>query len=143
RARHGGHCHPVRWCPMTLILAIRPEPGCSATVEAGRTEEIAIEGFPLFDIRALGWDPPRLDEFDALLIGSANAIRHGGAALAAFRGKPVYAVGGATAAAAEAAGFTVAAIGAGVLQALVDTLSPPLRLLRVTGAEHVPVSLPP
>ena len=84
----------------------------------------------------------RPSDIDALLLGSANALRHGGAALDAFRAKPAYAVGEATAAAAEAAGFTVAAVGAGGLQALLDTLAGPLRLLRLAGAEHVPLAPP-
>src|SRR5690606_36416651 len=81
--------------------------------------------------------------FDGLLLGSANAVRHGGVALESFHAKPVYAVGEATARAAEAAGFTVASTGPGALQALLDTLTPPLRLLRVTGVEHVRVAPPP
>ena len=125
-----------------LVLTIRPEPGCTTTVEAGRAAGLPIEGHALFEIRPLPWDAPSPDGIDALLIGSANALRYGGTALEAFRDKPVYAVGGATGAAAEAAGFVVGACGAGVLQALVDTLDTPLRLLRVTGAEHVPLTPP-
>jgi uroporphyrinogen-III synthase len=125
------------------IIAIRPEPGCSATVEAGRAAGLAIEGHPLFDVRPLAWEPPPADAIDALLLGSANAIRHGGPGLDAFRAKPVYAGGEATAAAAEAAGFTLATVGQGDLQSLLDTLAAPLRLLRVSGAEHVPLALSP
>jgi uroporphyrinogen-III synthase len=124
------------------IIAIRPEPGCSATVEAGRSTGLAIEGHPLFEIRPLAWNPPGDDSFDALLLGSANAIRHAGPALARLRDKPAYAVGDTTAAAAEAAGLTVAAVGQGELQALLDTLAGPLRLLRLTGAEHVSLTPP-
>jgi uroporphyrinogen-III synthase len=124
------------------VIAIRPEPGCSATVEAGCEVGLTIEGWPLFEVRPLAWEPPPPDAIDALLLGSANAIRHGGAALDTFRSKPVYAVGEATAAGAEAAGFPVAATGQGGLQALLGALGGPLRLLRVTGAEHVPL-VPP
>ncbi len=127
---------------MSLVLTIRPEPGCSATVEAGRAAGLSIDGCPLFQIRPLAWEAPPAESIDGLLLGSANAVRHGRASLERYRGKPVYAVGSATAAAAEAAGFTVAAIGRGVLQDLVDTLAPPLRLLRLTGAEHVPLAPP-
>ena len=127
---------------MSLVLTIRPEPGCSATVEAGRAAGLSIDGCPLFQIRPLAWEAPPAESIDGLLLGSANAVRHGGASLERYRGAPVYAVGSATAAAAEAAGFTVAAIGRGVLQDLVDTLAPPLRLLRLTGAEHVPLAPP-
>ena len=123
-----------------LVLAIRPEPGGSATVEAGRAMGLSIEAHPLFEIRPLAWDAPAPEGIDALLLGSANAVRHG--ELEAFRAKPVYAVGEATAAAAQAAGLTIAAIGRGELQGLVDTLPGPLRMLRVTGAEHVPLALP-
>src|SRR5690606_8274932 len=125
-----------------FVLTIRPEPGCTATVAAGRAAGLPIEGQPLFEIRPLRWDAPKPNDIDALLLGSANAIRHAGPALDALRAKPVYAVGSATAAAAEAAGFVVAAVGPGVLQPLVDTIAAPLRMLRVTGAEHVPVKAP-
>ena len=41
---------------MTLpILAIRPEPGCSATVAAGRSVGLAIEACPLVEIRPVSW----------------------------------------------------------------------------------------
>jgi uroporphyrinogen-III synthase len=124
------------------VIAIRPEPGCTATVEAGREIGLAIEGWPLFEVSPLAWEPPRPDEIDALLLGSANAVRHAGSALEALRAKPVYAVGDATAAAAEEAGFTIVVAGTGGLQGLLDTLAGPLRLLRVTGAEHVPLAPP-
>jgi uroporphyrinogen-III synthase len=126
----------------TPVIAIRPEPGCSATVEAGIAMGLLIECHPLLYIRPLAWAKPSPAEIDALLLGSANAVRHGGPELAAFRGKPAYAVGEATGAAAEAAGFTVAAVGRGGLQSLLDTLAAPLRLLRLAGAEHVAL-LPP
>ena len=124
------------------VIAIRPEPGCSATVEAGRAAGLAIEAHPLFEVRSLAWDPPAPDRIDALLLGSANAVRNGGHALEAFRAKPVHAVGEVTAAAAEAAGFTVAAVGQGELQSLLDALDGPLRLLRLAGVEHVPLTPP-
>ena len=126
-----------------LVLAIRPQPGCAETVAAGRAEGLAIEACPLFEIRPLAWEAPAAEWIAALLLGSANAVRHGGPALAALRGKPAYAVGEATARAAEAGGFTVAATGPGGLQALVGTLSGPMRLLRPTGAEHVALTAPP
>ena len=125
-----------------LVLAIRPEPGCSETATAGRALGLPVEPCPLFEIRDVAWDTPALEHIDALLLGSVNAVRHGGPALEAFRAKPVYAVGDATAEAAEAAGFTIAASGRGGLQPLLDTLSGPLRLFRLAGAEHVPLAPP-
>jgi len=125
------------------VLTIRPQPGCAQTVAAGSLVGLAIEPCPLFEIRPLAWDPPPPERIDALLFGSANAVRHGGPALDGFRGKPAYAVGEATAAVAQAAGFTVAAAGRGNLQTLLDTLPSPLTLLRLPGAEHMPLACPP
>ena len=124
------------------VIAIRPEPGCAATLAAARDMGLAVEGWPLFAVRPVGWDSPPPDSFDALLLGSANALRHGGPQLANFRGKRAYAVGAATAAAARAAGLEVAATGSGGLQALLDREPLPPRLLRLAGAEHVPL-IPP
>lgn len=125
------------------ILTLRPEPGSSATIAAGREAGLIIEACPLFEVRPLGWTPPSTDSVDALLLGSANAVRHAGFSLDLFRDKPVHAVGEATARAAESAGLTVATIGQGSMQPLVDRLAPPLTLLRLTGAEHVPIVPPP
>lgn len=125
-----------------LVVTIRPEPGCTATVEAARGEGLEVQAWPLFQIRACAWEAPPPHTIDALLLGSANAVRKFGPALDAFRSKPVFAVGETTAAAAGDAGLTVAATGSGGLQRLLATLSAPLRLLRVTGAEHVPLAAP-
>jgi uroporphyrinogen-III synthase len=118
--------------PSGLVLAIRPQPGCDATVAAARAAGVPVTGCSLFQIGPLPWEPPPPETIDGLLLGSANAVRHGGDRLALFAGKPVYAVGEATAEAARP------------LQALLDRLAGQrLRLLRLTGAEHVPVSPPP
>jgi uroporphyrinogen-III synthase len=125
------------------VLAIRPEPGCSATIRAGLEAGLAIAGCPLSELRPLAWDPPVPRRIDGLLFGSANAARLAGPALAAFRGKRAFAVGAATAEAARSAGLDVAAIGRNGLQTLLDTLPPPLTLLRLAGEEHVPLHPPP
>jgi uroporphyrinogen-III synthase len=129
---------------MTLpILAIRAEPGCRATVAAGREAGLAITPCPMSEIRPVPWTMPP-DAFDGLLLGSANALRAGGALVDNLVDKPVYAVGEATAAAARKAGFSIAGTGPGRLQALLDSLAgQSLRLLRPTGREHVPVVPPP
>ena len=128
---------------MVPLLVIRPEPGCSATVEAARAERIDAHGFPLFAVAPRSWQAPAPDSHDALLLGSANALRHAGRGLAACRHLPVYAVGEATAQAARAAGFTVAAIGNGGLQSLFAVLQDShRRLLRLAGEERVPLSVP-
>lgn len=128
---------------MKRIFAIRPEPGLTATQATGRQMGLAIEAWPLFEIRPLPWLPPGSEDVDALLIGSANALRQAGEAIAGFRDKPVYAVGEATARAARAAGLSVAAVGAGGLQNLLDEIGARnLRLLRLAGAERVTLMAP-
>lgn len=126
------------------IIAIRPEPGCAATVAAGLAHGLAIIGHPLFVIEPVAWQAPDPAQVDAVLAGSANAFRHGGPLLDRFRDRPVYAVGQATAEAARSAGFGVAATGAGGLQTLLDSAVPEgLRLLRLSGEDHVRVNPPP
>ncbi len=105
-----------------------------------------IHGEPLFEIRPLQWDLPDPATVDALLIGSANAIRHGGPQLDLLRGKPVHAVGKVTADLAINAGFTVERIGMGGVQSLLrpgnHVGSTPLRFLRLSGAERVDLDMP-
>ena len=127
---------------MTKILAIRPEPGLSSTLEAARQKGLDIVGRPLSEIAPLAWECPDPDSIDALLIGSANAILHGGEHLKELTGKPVYAVGQTTADVARTSGFEIAAVGAGGLQNVLESVSVPKRLLRIAGAEHVPLEVP-
>jgi uroporphyrinogen-III synthase len=125
-----------------MILAIRPEPGGSATVNAGKAVGLRIENCPLSAIHPLEWSLPS-GEFDGILIGSANALRYGGPLVDRLVDKPVYAVGTTTAAAARERGFAVAATGERGLQALVNALSGErLHLLRIAGRERIPVSPP-
>jgi len=128
---------------MKRLFAIRPEPGFSATRAAADLAGLEVEGEPLFEIRPLDWEPPAPEGIDGVLLGSANAVRHAGGTLALFAGKPAFAVGLATADAARKAGLSVAATGEGGLQALLDSLAgQEAVLLRLTGADHVPV-VPP
>lgn len=126
------------------IIAIRPEPGLSATISAGAAMGLAIKGFPLARTIACDWALPDISGTDALLIGSANAIRYAGSQLAALRHLPVLAVGKATAEAAREVGLRVERTGEGGLQALIDTLNPlePRQLLRLAGREHLGLDLP-
>ncbi len=125
------------------LLALRPEPGLAATLAKARDLGLPVTGHPLSAIRPLAWDCPDPADIDGLLIGSANAILHGGPHLAELTAKPVFAVGEATAAAARAAGFTVALTGSGGLQGVLDAVPPPCHLLRIAGEEHVPLTPPP
>lgn len=128
---------------MIPLIVVRPQPGCDATVEAALSAGLDALGFPLFSVRACGWQPPDPEQFDALLIGSANAIRLGGEGLAGLRSLPVLAVGEATAHEAREAGFTVAELGAGGMQPLLDRVGSRYpRLLRLSGRERITLSPP-
>ncbi len=121
------------------LLILRPRPDADATAFRASALGLAADIRPLFDIRSLDWEAPA-GRFDAIMMTSANAARHGGAALAAYHHLPLYAVGTATAAAAQAAGFAdirerragVAALIAGMAD---DRLS---SVLHLTGRDVTP-----
>jgi len=126
----------------TAVLAIRPEPGLSSTLALGRQMGLTMHGFALSRVTAVEWELPSLARFDALLIGSANAMRLGGENLAKLTHLPVHAVGEATANEARAAGFTVERLGKGGLQTVIDAVEPPVHYLRLVGNEFVDLNWP-
>ena len=128
---------------MTPLIVIRPEPGCGATVDAARRMGLTAHGHPLFSVAPLAWDAPAAESFDALLLGSANVLRHAGPGLSIYRGKPAYAVGETTAQAAREAGLEVVLTGHGGLQSVLAALLPEhRRLLRLAGQARVPLLVP-
>lgn len=120
------------------LLVLRPQPGASAT--ARRAAEAGLDAViaPMFVARPLAWAPPDPGGFDALLMTSANAARHGGTGLARYRHLPVHAVGETTAAAARDAGFDQVTAGTGDAEALVALVAagPHRRLLHLCGVHH-------
>jgi uroporphyrinogen-III synthase len=120
---------------MRRLVVLRPEPGASATVQRARAIGLDAVAVPLFEVEPVAWEVPDPREFDALLLTSANAVRHGGDGLERLRGLPVYAVGEATAAAARRAGFEIAATGAVGVDALLASIPAGVRLLHLCG-EH-------
>lgn len=127
---------------MRPVVAIRPEPGLSSTLAKGRALGLEMHGFPLSRAEPVEWQAPDPARFDALLIGSANAIRHGGEQLDLLKRLPVHAVGAATADAAKAAGFVVAQTGEGGLQNVLDHAAKPLSYLRLSGEARVDLAVP-
>jgi len=128
---------------MPPVIVIRPEPGTSATVAAAEKLGLQAHGFPLFAVMPLPWEPVPREEVDAVLLGSANALRHGGAEIARYRGLPAYAVGVKTAEAARKAGLEVVRIAHGGLQSVMAHLAPEhCRLLRLAGRERIELALP-
>jgi uroporphyrinogen-III synthase len=118
------------------LLLLRPEPGLSASVELARSFGLEVIACPLFRVEPVDWISPDPADFDALLLTSANAVRHGGAGLGQFRKLPVHAVGAATAQAARDAGFEVATVGSTDVMALLDQLPASLRLLQLAGEDR-------
>lgn len=105
-----------------LILILRPEPGASETAERARAMALAPVVAPLFSVRPLAWESPP-GAFDAVMLTSANASRHGGDALTSFLHLPCYATGEATAAAALQAGFADVRRGPSDGAALLDMMA--------------------
>ena len=125
---------------MTRVVILRPEPGASATLARAREAGIDAVAIPLFEVTPVDWVAPDAAEFDALLLTSANAARHGGAGLKRLQALPTYCVGEATAAAARAAGLSVVGIGSDGAAALLDQVPGGLRLLYLAGVDHRPIA---
>ena len=129
---------------MRPVLCLRPEPGLSATMTRGTALGLEMIGLPLSRIAPVIWEAPAPENFDAILPGSANIFRFGGAGLAAVQALPVLAVGQTTAVAARHAGFVVSQTGQGGLQKLIDGLADQtVRFLRLCGEDRVPLALHP
>jgi uroporphyrinogen-III synthase len=121
---------------MTRVLILRPEPGASATAERALERGLDAVAIPLFEIETVPWGVPHIGGFDGLLLTSANAVRLGGSQLEALRGLSVYAVGEATAEAAHAAGFDVAASGDSGIDMLLKSIDGELKLLHLGGEDR-------
>ncbi|MFN3943545.1 MAG: uroporphyrinogen-III synthase [Allosphingosinicella sp.] len=122
------------------VLILRPEPGASASAARAEALGLAPIKVPLFTVRPLDWGAPQ--GVDALLLTSANAVRHGGPGLAALRGLPCFAVGEATAAAAREAGFRDVRSGPSDGAALLPIVAAAghRRILHLCGRDHIPLA---
>ena len=63
---------------MRPVLVLRPEPGAGET--AARARALGLEPIvaPLFAVRPIAWAAPDPAAYDAVMLTSANAARHGG-----------------------------------------------------------------
>ena len=118
---------------MRPLLVLRPEPGAAATIARAQAAGFEAIAAPLFAVVPLAWTAPDRQAHDALMLTSANAVRHAGPALDLYRDLPVYAVGEATASVARKAGFQDVRTGAGDAAALAarmvrDGIGRPLHL---------------
>lgn len=122
---------------MRRLAVLRPEPGASQTLERARALGLEAFALPLFTVEPVGWNCGDRDEFDAILLTSANAIRYAGKGLGGLAHLPVYAVGTATAEAAREAGMRVAWSGRSGASDLIASLEPGLRLLHLAGEDRI------
>ena len=127
-----------------IILILRPQPGAEET--AARAAALGLEAVvaPLFEVKPVDWQAPDPGAFDALLLTSANAPRHGGKALASFAALPCYCVGEGTAAEARNAGLAAARIGPSDGSAVVGMMAHDgvRRVLHLCGRDHVGLEHP-
>ncbi len=121
---------------MRPLIVLRPEPGARATVARAGTMGLATFAVPLFAVEPVHGTMPDPADFDALLVTSANAVRHGEALLAASARLPLFAVGEATAAAARRAGLS-ATPGGGTVETTLPLIAKAglRRVLHVCGAD--------
>ena len=105
-----------------MFLILRPQPGADETARRAKALGADAVVSPLFSVRPLDWTPPDPAGFDAVMLTSANAARHGGDGLTSFLALPCYALGEATAAAAREAGFAELRVGASDGAALLDLM---------------------
>lgn len=120
------------------IAVLRPQPGNRATAAAIEGRGRVVIRLPLFEVRPLAWEAPDPASFDALILTSANAVRHAGPGLSALASLPVHAVGEATADAARRAELAVVSVGedgAAELVAHAETRGV-RRALHLSGREH-------
>ena len=120
---------------MRKLLLLRPEPGLSQSAKRAGDLGLEVIACPLFRIEPMAWDKPDPSAYDALLLTSANAVRAAGPGLESLRELPVYAVGAATAEAAQRAGFNIAAAGESDIVELLAAMPGSQKLLHIAG-EH-------
>jgi uroporphyrinogen-III synthase len=121
---------------MRPLIIVRPEPGASASANAAEQLGLKAVVMPLFEIQPVEWRAPDPQDFDGLLLTSANAVRQGGSELVRVRDLPAHCVGDSTAAAARDAGFSIASVGSGGIDVLLAELPADMRLLHLCGRDR-------
>tara|TARA_R110001599_G_scaffold29407_4_gene100526 strand:- start:3148 stop:3834 length:687 start_codon:yes stop_codon:yes gene_type:complete len=125
------------------LLILRPFDGALQTERRAKDLGLSAVVDPLFAVESIAWSGPVAEDFDALLLTSANALRFGGPRLAEYRSLPVLAVGEKTAAAAMAAGFQVVRSGKTDARDLLDQLGDAAyrEILWLAGEQHMELSV--
>ncbi|MBB3926174.1 uroporphyrinogen-III synthase [Sphingobium jiangsuense] len=120
------------------LLVCRPQPGAEATARRARAMGMEALVYPLFRVEPLAWDAPDPAAFDALMLSSANGLRHGGPKLALYHDLPVVAVGEPTAEAARAHGFRRVTVAGPDARAMIAALGEAghRHVLHLCGADY-------
>lgn len=127
---------------MRRLIVLRPEPGASETKRRAEALGLKTTLMPLFKIEPVAWEAPDPAGFDALLLTSANAVRHGGDQLHAMRGLKTHCVGQATADAARDAGFDIGSVGKAGVERLLGSIESDERLLHLAGEDKTQIDRP-
>lgn len=125
------------------LLVTRPLPAGAATAARLQARGHAVTLAPLMATEAVAWRPPDSVP-DAVMLTSAFAARLAGPGADALRHLPVFAVGSATARAAQEAGFAdVRAVG-GTAQALLDDVAAAglVSIVHLSGEDRTLVVVP-
>ena len=128
--------------PLRLLIT-RPLPAGAATAARLRAQGHDVTLAPLMATEAAAWDrPDRLP--DAVMLTSGFAARLAGPSAAALRHLPVFAIGGATARAAQEAGFIDVRAAGGTAQALLDAVAAAgiTSIVHLAGEDRTPVVVP-
>ena len=126
------------------ILVLRPQPGADETAARARALGLDPVVTPLFSVRALTWTAPDPGGFDAVMLTSASAARQASDGLAPFKPLPCYAVGEATAAAADEAGFADIRVGPDDGKSLLMMMAEDgmTRIFHACGQDHLALGHP-
>ncbi|MEO8722876.1 MAG: uroporphyrinogen-III synthase [Sphingobium sp.] len=126
---------------MTRLVLLRPQPGADHSAARAKDAGFDVISCPLFTVHPLAWLAPDPALFDAIMLTSANALRHGGSQLGQYIKLPAFAVGAATAQTAQLAGFVnVHAGGENAQQLIADMIGAGHRqVLHIAGRDVRPV----
>ncbi len=127
------------------VLIIRPQPGADATAQRFRAAGHVPLVMPLFEIQPVAATSISASGYDAVVLTSGNAVRAAEPFLKSNAHVPVYAVGSATARAAEKSAIMPFRIGSSGIDALVDVAEQEghTRLLWLAGEDHSPLQARP
>src|SRR3546814_14222270 len=126
---------------MARVLVTRPEPGASATARRLAALGHDVMTAPLFFVHSVEWTPPG-EQFDALMLTSANAARLAGPLPDRWLALPCYAVGNENAHDAVTYGFHNVIAGTGDAEALGAQMAGDGNNndMRLDGREHRPTA---